>query len=149
MRGRKKKFTFRVDGNSCFNCTSHIVSNDKQAPTTSKKGKPMTIARYVYEECFGEIPEGMVIRHKCDNHKCINPEHMELGTQLDNIQDMVERGRSTRGEKNPTCKITAEIARKIRGLQGELSINKVAEKYNISTRQVWRIWIGENWKEVK
>ena len=147
MRGRKAKFEIEVDKKGCFNVTSHHISDPKKAKVTVKSGKKMTIARYIYEECFGDIPEGMVIRHKCDNTNCINPEHMELGTQLDNIKDTVVRGRTTRGERNPACKITTEIAKEIRGLQGELSISKVAEKYNISVRQVWRIWTGENWKE--
>ena len=44
-------------------------------------------------------------------------------------------------------KITTSIAKEIRELQGNISIKKVAEKYNISVTQVWRIWTGENWKE--
>ena len=40
---------------------------------------------------FGEIPKGMVIRHKCDNPNCCNIEHLEIGTQKDNIEDMIKR----------------------------------------------------------
>ena len=147
MRGRKAKFSFEIDDNNCFNITSHKINSSKKAVCTVKHGKKMTIPRYIYEECFGEIPEGMVVRHKCDNTNCVNPEHMELGTQLDNIKDTVERGRTTRGEKNPASKINAQIAKEIRELQGKLSIEKVSEKFNISVTQVWRIWTGENWKE--
>ncbi len=42
---------------------------------------------------FGEIPEGFVVRHKCDNPICARPEHLELGTQSDNMQDASKRGR--------------------------------------------------------
>jgi len=147
MRGKKKKFEFEIDYKGCFVITSHSIINPKKAPVTVKRGKKMTIPRYIYEECFGEIPEGMVVRHKCDNTNCVNPEHMELGTQLDNIKDTVERGRTTRGEKNPASKINAQIAKEIRELQGKLSIEKVSEKFNISVTQVWRIWTCENWKE--
>ncbi len=42
---------------------------------------------------FGPIPEGMVIRHKCDNPACVNPSHLEIGSQKDNVQDTVARGR--------------------------------------------------------
>ena len=147
MRGKKKKFEFEINSNGCFIIVSHSITNPNKAPVTVKRGRKMTIPRYIYEECFGEIPEGMVVRHKCDNTICINPEHMELGTQLDNIKDTVERGRTTRGEKNPSCKITAKIAKEIKELKGELSISKVSEKYNVSVTQVWRIWSGENWKE--
>ena len=146
MRGRKAKFQIEVDDNGCYNVTSHHISDPKKAKVTVKRGRKMTIPRYIYEECFGEIPQGMVVRHKCDNTNCINPEHMELGTPRQNIQDAIDRGRTTKGEKNPASKITTSIAKEIRDLQGILSIKQVAEKYNISITQVWRIWTGENWK---
>ena len=42
---------------------------------------------------FGKIPKGMVICHKCDNKTCVRPEHLFIGTQLDNIRDMISKGR--------------------------------------------------------
>ncbi len=147
MRGRKMKFQFEIDERGCFVITSHKISNPKKAIVTVKRGKKMTVARYIYEECFGEIPEGLVVRHKCDNTNCINPAHLEVGTQLDNINDAVVRGRTTRGEKNPSRKLTQQQADEIRNLQGKIPIPRVAEKYNISCSQVRRIWTGENWKE--
>lgn len=45
---------------------------------------------------FGEIAEGLVIRHRCDNRLCVRPSHLEVGTKADNSRDMVERGRSPR-----------------------------------------------------
>lgn len=51
--------------------------------------------RYVYEMTKGEIPDGQVVRHTCDNLLCLNPEHLILGTQLENIKDRSDRGRTS------------------------------------------------------
>ena len=54
--------------------------------------------RLMYERFVGPIPEGHVIRHKCDNPPCVNPNHLESGTQSENVWDMVHRGRHWRHE---------------------------------------------------
>jgi hypothetical protein len=56
-------------------------------------GKRWSLHRIVYTLTKGQIPEGQVVRHKCDNSLCINPVHLELGTQYDNCQDAKQRGR--------------------------------------------------------
>ena len=45
----------------------------------------------VYEYCFGKVPEGLIVRHKCDNTRCVNPRHLETGTKKDNRRDFMER----------------------------------------------------------
>lgn len=49
--------------------------------------------RDIYRKHKGPIPEGAVVRHRCDNHHCVNPNHLELGTCADNVRDMWQRGR--------------------------------------------------------
>lgn len=56
--------------------------------------------RYFYQAHNGPIPEGLLVRHSCDNPLCCNPEHLLVGTVQDNSDDMVKRGRSTKGAKN-------------------------------------------------
>ena len=57
--------------------------------------------RVAWEIARGPIPEGHVVRHRCDNPPCVNPDHLELGTQADNVQDMVDRGRHWRHQTKP------------------------------------------------
>lgn len=53
--------------------------------------------RYAYEIWVGPIPDGACVLHRCDNRACINPEHLFLGTQQDNMRDMHAKGRGPRG----------------------------------------------------
>lgn len=50
--------------------------------------------RFAYAEVYGPIPEGMLVCHRCDVKPCVNPDHLFLGTQRDNMQDMVRKGRN-------------------------------------------------------
>lgn len=144
----RKPIDFKIDDNGCFICTSHAKGKWGHC-IMGKDNKSIPVYRHVYEECFGEISEGLLVRHKCDNGSCINPEHLELGTQADNLKDMVDRGRSRKGTKHHNTKLTENDIVAIKENKDKLTNVKLAEKYGINVRQIYRIKSGERWGHMK
>ncbi len=94
-----------------------------------------------------EIPDGMVICHSCDNRTCCNPAHLFLGTQSDNMQDCVRKGRKNnpQGERHPRSKLTEDIVRQIKACKSAGDATAVATRFNTSQSHVSNIWRGERW----
>lgn len=120
-------------------------------PKTTEKGVRVSIARRIYSLVIGPIPDGMVIRHKCDNGWCVNPIHLEIGTCADNSQDMVIRNRQARGSKNSQSKLNESIVAAIRAewIPRINSVAKLSEKYKISKTNIDRILHGHRWSHVE
>lgn len=74
--------------------------------------------RYAYQQAFGAIPEDLEVCHRCDNPPCCNPDHLFLGTHVDNMADMVAKDRSSkkalRGTEHPSARFSADEVRTIR-----------------------------------
>lgn len=103
---------------------------------------------YILEN--GDIPENMIVCHRCDNPKCVNPDHLFLGTQKDNMLDMKQKNRQTNGEKNARAKLTDQDVREIRSLlETGISQRKIASIYGVHQIQVSRIKTGKRWSHVK
>lgn len=108
-----------------------------------------TLHRKVYWRATGDWPE--VVRHTCDNPRCINPEHLLGGTQLDNVRDCAERGRTgdqrNFGAANGRCILTETSVARIRAeyVKGsrEFGLPALARKHGCSVSQVYRIVTGE------
>lgn len=98
----------------------------------SDAGRKRLVHRVYYEHYTGQpIPEGKILLHTCDNPPCINPEHLLVGTQRDNMNDMYAKGRRYGAPKKPVCK---------RGHPREgdnLRNGSCVQCYNI-TRREWR-----------
>ena len=98
--------------------------------------------RLAYEAWVGPIGEGLVVRHKCDNPPCINPEHLETGTNKDNTRDMITRGRDRIvGSKNSRAKFTDQEVLDIRmeyatGLTDQY---RLARLFNVSQTTIGQI----------
>jgi hypothetical protein len=111
-------------------------------------GKVHYVHRLSFESFHGRKPVG-VIRHKCDNRACYNPEHLVEGTKKQNSQDMVERDRHTRGERHINSKLRASQVLEIKeayDLRGETQ-KQIADRYGISDRTVRDIGTGRRWTD--
>jgi hypothetical protein len=88
---------------------------------------------------------GMDVLHRCDNPACVNPDHLFLGTDQDNVDDKMAKGRQAimRGERNPRARLNAEKASAIRADQRETRF--IAAEYGISRQAVQRIRSGKAW----
>lgn len=103
--------------------------------------------RYAYEYYKGEIPKGLIIRHVCDNPRCVNPDHLMAGTHKENVHDMMTRGRKVIGI-NPNHKSHKELAPLIRAFKTSnpaVSGKELAKLFNTSTAQVSRILNHRIW----
>lgn len=88
-----------------------------------------------------------VVRHACDNAACINPEHLLLGSQQDNVVDAVARGRVPKGERHWASKLTADQVAEIRArrAKGE-QLRPLASEFGVAFQTISDIARGRSWK---
>ena len=106
--------------------------------------------RLSYRLYRGDIPTGMKILHSCDVRNCVNPDHLRIGTQAENVRDSVERGRwrggDVRGVKNPMARLTpaavAEIRRSVAGGTPQI---EMARRFSVSPMTISRAVRRETW----
>jgi len=104
--------------------------------------------RISYIEHHGPIPDGLHVLHSCDNPPCINPDHLRVGTNDDNMRDRAERNRHARlfGERNPRAKLTESDVLAIR--LSSLPQKELAARYAVSQSNISVIKRRESWGSV-
>lgn len=116
-------------------------------------GKLYYAHRLVLAEHLGvpiETLGGTEVRHRCDNPSCVNPLHLELGTHAENMQDMRERQRSARGERNGAAVLTAEqvdwVRKSYRARDKRYGGAALARLLGVSQQQISSIIRGVRWR---
>jgi len=99
-----------------------------------------------------DIPRGMHILHSCDNPPCCNPAHLRIGTQLDNVADMIAKGRAgdrPRGEAASRSKLTAAAVVEMRARRAAgTPLAVLAREHAVSEMTAWCVCTGRTWRHV-
>jgi len=104
--------------------------------------------RIAWQLYKGPIPKGKFVCHVCDNPPCVNPNHLFVGTNRDNMTDMFKKGRGNRplGEKHFAAKLTEEDVLNIR--KDPRTHKEVAKDYNMGQAQICAIRLRKAWRHI-
>lgn len=143
---REQAIEWDVDPNTgCWNCINRPLA--KGYPYISRRSERTKVHRYIYQELFGVLPRDVLVRHTCDNRRCINPEHLIPGSQKDNARDAVERDRVKFGSQASKARLSEVQVLEI--LNDTTSSNKeLAERYGVHSHSISDIRLRKSWKRL-
>lgn len=108
--------------------------------------------RFSWELHNGKIPNGLWVLHKCDNHACVNPDHLFLGTPKDNTNDMYKKGREkiVKGQAHYKAQLTDEEVIEIRRRYaiGGITQQELSFEYGVWVRTITAIVQRKSWKHL-
>ena len=140
-----EKHTIRIPESGCWVWMSTIHENGYGRVCAGKK--PFYAHRVSYEQKYGPIPSGMMALHHCDVRCCVNPDHIFVGTQQNNMTDKVRKNRQAKGISHGNAKLTEDQVREIKS-SSETSI-KLAAKFDYSASMIRAIKNGNLWKHLE
>ena len=146
-----RRFLSNVDRTAyCWRWTAGTFSNGYgQFRVGSRK---VRAHRAAYERLVGPIPDGMRVCHRCDNRPCVNPDHLFLGTDLDNARDRDAKGRGRvrparlTGASNPAAKLSTAEVFEIRRAARHETQRSLAKRFGVSQSQIGNIVRGTSWR---
>jgi carbonic anhydrase/acetyltransferase-like protein (isoleucine patch superfamily) len=112
-------------------------------------GVPMLAHRASYIRYRSEIPDGMFICHHCDVPACVNPDHLFVGSNSDNMRDMLSKGRRRpyrRGSAHQNSRLTEEDVRSIRASSENYTV--LGRRYGVTKHNIYAIRSRKAWKHL-
>ena len=149
-----KRFYSKFSKNQDSGCWEWTACKTKNGYGKFALNKSWVLAhRWIYEFLLQDkIHSDKLILHKCDNRKCVNPDHLYLGSHLNNAQDRVERKRSKHyvGENHGRSKLTENQVLEIRRLSNEKSLSswRLGKMFMVNPKSIQDIVNRNNWKHI-
>ena len=145
------RFVDKKSDNECWHWTGHKLGNYGSFSIGAKSLGSVLAHRFSWSMHNNkEIPSGMVIMHSCDNPLCVNPNHLSVGTYMENTHDMLRKGRHTYiahvGEKNGKSVLNERIVREIRASNKNHA--ELGRFYGISSSCVRGVRTGRTWSHI-
>lgn len=153
-----QKFWSRTRWESeCLIWTGPVINSGRGS--IARNRRKYLVYRFAYMLICGPIPDGLQVLHSCDNPLCVNPKHLFSGTQADNMQDMVRKGRASwqtrpetraRGIRHGMAKLNETQVREIRSLAAaaRMSRYEIAAQFHVSYPTVTKIINREIWSHL-
>jgi hypothetical protein len=148
----KQRFWSKVDITNLFDCWNWTnYKNHSGYGVLGINNKTILAHRLSYQFAFGQIKDNLQVLHKCNNPACVNPAHLYLGTNQDNVDYKVKNNRQSRliGEKNPKTKLTEiQVHCIIELLDDNISQVEIAKQFSVTPTAISDIKRGKNWKHI-
>lgn len=124
-------------------------TNNRRYGSIGLAGKVIGAHCYSYLIYKGSIEEGQHVLHKCDNRRCVNPSHLFLGSNYDNIQDKINKGRLPKGDThNSSVLLSSQVLQMREDYKTETRLWVLAKRYNIASSTVFKIVNRQRWKHI-
>lgn len=138
------------DESGCWLWTASVAGKGYGQIKLPGQRKQIYAHRLSYLIHKGEDPGNKQVCHTCDNPRCVNPDHLFIGTAQDNHDDMKNKGRHTYGEKSATVKLSENDVKQIKiALKSGMTQMRIAKAFDVSQAEINRINTGKRWQHIK
>lgn len=145
-RSVKERFESKYIAVTETGCWIWIAGTNKHGYGRIQNGGSKLAHRVSWEIHCGPVPEGFSVLHHCDTPPCVNPHHLFLGKDLDNVRDCMKKGRHAHGEKNGSSKLTEAQVMEI--IEDGRTLARIAESHGVDIITVYDIKARKTWKHI-